>query len=354
MNASDHAPAISVVMAAFNVEKHLCSAIESILDQTFRDFEFIIVDDGSQDGTWEIVQEYASRDPRVRSLRNERNRGFPASLNRGLKAARSEWIARMDADDIACPERLARQMAFLAEHPAVDVLGAGTILLENGTLKPDIFKPQLHHSPILWDLIFDRGVTHATTLLRRSKILEVGGYDTAALHAEDLDLWLRLAGRVRFANLPDVLYQYRILQTSTSRSRRIEQAYKAAWLRARFAERVLGENVPVENLSDLKQGNRQFLSAGRCAELSAFLDSLFNAMCRAGLIRGEEVALVRVDLDRRLAGLQERATGIQTASLQERLRVALPRPLYVGVMGLLQPRVAWRKAKAMREARKQK
>ena len=123
-------PKISVVMPAYNAENYIREAIDSILAQTFRDFEFLIIDDGSTDHTVEIIRSYS--DSRIRLYQNERNMGVAATLNRGLDLARGEYIARMDADDISLPERFAKQAAYMDAHPDVAVCGSNIILFSEG------------------------------------------------------------------------------------------------------------------------------------------------------------------------------------------------------------------------------
>lgn len=200
-------PKISVIMPAYNAEKYIAEAIDSILGQTFGDFEFIILNDCSSDRTEEIILSYD--DPRIVYLKNERNLGVAATLNRGLAMAKGEYIARMDADDISLPERFAKQVAYLDGHPAVAVLGTNleafdqTGVLRYGWSATDPDQMRI-------DLLFSCGLAHPSVMMRRSVTAELGGYDPAFEGLEDYELWCRVARKYDVTTLPDILFRYRM------------------------------------------------------------------------------------------------------------------------------------------------
>ncbi|MGN6627486.1 MAG: glycosyltransferase [Tepidisphaeraceae bacterium] len=227
-------PALSVVMSAYNAQRYLRQAIDSILAQTFSDFEFIIIDDGSTDGTLAILRDYEQRDSRLRVI-SRPNKGLTVSLNEGLAAARAPLIARMDADDIARPERFARQVAFLAAHPEVVLLGASVELIDPfGVHIGDVNYPQ-SHSEIDARLLQGEGgvVPHPAAVYRAESVRALGGYRTEYNNSEDLDLWLRLAEIGRVANLPEILLQYRRDLGSVSHTKRDNQL--------RLKSKILGD-----------------------------------------------------------------------------------------------------------------
>jgi len=305
----DKVPTVSVLMAVYNDGAYVATAIDSILAQTFGDFEFIIVDDGSADGSWDIIRDYAARDGRIRAVRNPRNLGFPDALNRGLALARGKFIARHDSDDTCSPARFARQMEYLQAHPQVDVLGTQLQLVDESGKKTGVYTTPLSHSLIVWNILIDRPLGHATAFMRRELLRAVGGYDPAWRYSEDLDLWTRLAGRARFANLPDVLYTYRILPKSVCRRRRVEQAQQGVLIRARFAEQVMKRPVPLKVLRwlrDFVKGYRP-LSSGQCRQVAAFLEEMFVAMRSQRFFLEAELPEVEADLGRRLSELQAAA-----------------------------------------------
>ena len=201
---------VSVVMPVYNGERFLEETIESVLAQTHRYFEFLILDDGSTDGTDAIVARF--KDSRIKLVRNPRNLGLTSTLNRGLSLAHFELIARHDADDISHPERLAKQIGFFIEHPEVVLVGTqAEIVDEQGRPQGQLFDRAQTHESIVWDLLFDNGFTHSSVMFKKSVILnELGGYDESVTYCQDYHLWSEVARCHRVANLPDRLVSYRI------------------------------------------------------------------------------------------------------------------------------------------------
>ncbi|MDD4286888.1 MAG: glycosyltransferase [Candidatus Peribacteraceae bacterium] len=213
--SSNKAPLVSVVMPAFNVEQYIAEAIESILSQSFSDFELIIVNDGSSDRTLNVIEDYARRDPRICYRSNSQNLNAAVAANIGLTLARGIYIARMDADDIAVPQRLEKQVRFLESHPEVGVVGGAMMLmtedkrilakreyrLTNEAIQKRIFK----YSPFC----------HASIMFRKSILDRVGLYDPRYRTAYDYDLFLRIGLVTKFANLPELLYWYRIRRVAS-------------------------------------------------------------------------------------------------------------------------------------------
>lgn len=202
-------PALSVVMAVRDGARFLGPAIESILAQSLGDFEFLIFDDGSRDGSQEIALGYAKQDRRITLYR-----GGAVSqtfwLREGVTRARGEWIARMDADDVAYPERFARQLDFLRAQPDCVVLGSHVLLVDAERRPIRTHRvPEQHDEIEAWLLRGSGPLAHAVTMLRRSAVLAVGNYRPQHLKAQDVDLFLRLAEVGRLANLPEVLLEWR-------------------------------------------------------------------------------------------------------------------------------------------------
>lgn len=224
-------PRITVLMPVFNGAAFLRPAIESILDQTYRDFELLIIDDGSTDASREVAAGFA--DPRIRRLENGRNLGLIATLNRGLDLARGEYIARMDADDLSFPERFARQVGFLDGHPEVGV--CGTWYERAAPEGTTLMQPPSEDALIRLLLTFDTVFAHNTIMLRRH-LLERHGlrYDPAFPYAEDYDFWVRCARHTRLANIPEVLLHYRYHEGNTSSRFKTEQIRTADRVRAAY------------------------------------------------------------------------------------------------------------------------
>ena len=209
-------PVVSVVMPVFNGEKYVAEAVESILTQTFTDFEFIIVDDGSRDQSAEIIRDYERQDDRICFLQLEENGGHAAARNRGIAAARGDYIATMDCDDISLPKRLEKQAAFMDRCPRIGLLGAQARYVDKDKKLLTVTDLPRRHALISIRLFFSAYLVHSATMIRRSLLDVVGGYDENYYNAPDLELYTRLlsVAKARFANLPEILSVYRVHEQS--------------------------------------------------------------------------------------------------------------------------------------------
>ena len=194
---------ISVVMPVYNGEKAVAKAVESILNQTLKDFELIIVDNKSTDNSVRIIK--SLNDSRIKLIQNERNFGIATSLNIGIKHSKGQYIARMDADDISYPDRLEEQISFLGKNPGISVLGTyASLFNEKGRIWENLRPPVV---PTLKDWLWGSKVIHASVMMKKQDVQDVGGYDPKTYRVEDYDLWLRMIikGYV-IRTLPKVLY----------------------------------------------------------------------------------------------------------------------------------------------------
>ncbi len=237
---------ISVIMAVHNEEEFLADSINSILEQSFWDFEFVIIDDGSDDRTPELLKEYAKKDERIRVLRNREKMGLVFSLNRGMEVSRGEYIARMDGDDVSLRDRLKLQFEFMETHQDAGVLGTNVAYIdEKGNIlksKKDPFPltPQL----IKWHLFWRCPIYHPTVMIRKKVLIETGLYYREEYpHAEDYDLWTRLSKHTKIVSLPDVLLLYRIRPSSVSRKKRKVQLNSTLQIARREISSFLGRPV---------------------------------------------------------------------------------------------------------------
>lgn len=202
-----NAPRVTVLMSVYNGERYLREAMDSIIGQTFADFQFLIINDGSTDSSVEIIQSYA--DSRVRLIHNDANMGLTASLNKGLELSLGDYIARMDADDISRPERLALQVRFMDANPKVGVCGSWVQFISKEN--KSIWKlPEKTEDIRCWQF-HTVGVAHPSVILRRSFFVDQGlCYDLRCRYAQDYELWGRAIKCMDFANIPKVLLDYRI------------------------------------------------------------------------------------------------------------------------------------------------
>lgn len=212
---SQQNPKVTVLMPVYNGERYLRAAIDSILSQTFTDFEFLIINDGSMDSSLTIIESY--HDHRIRLINNGSNIKLIATLNKGLEAACGEYVARMDCDDISLPDRLERQVAFLESHPGVGI--CGTWVETIGEVTGDVWRYPTEPDDIKAGLFFESVLAHPAVMIRKA-LLEKHKlyYDPCYIHAEDLELWRRCSFKFDLANIPEVLLHYRISSKSVSRA----------------------------------------------------------------------------------------------------------------------------------------
>lgn len=211
------APEISVVMAAHNEERYIASAIKSILEQTFSNWELIIIDDGSSDATSAILDQYRDYDRRIRVERNEVSQGLAACLNRGVSLARSDIIVRADADDLNLPTRFEEQLIYLKSHPEIHILGTGAFLIdEMNTILNEYYLPETHEE-IRAIAYKNSCFFHPSVAIRRDLFSTIGMYDVSFKRAQDKELWIRgLSHGCLYANLRRPLIQYRVTARSLS------------------------------------------------------------------------------------------------------------------------------------------
>ena len=235
-------PLISVILSIYNGEKYLKEAIESILSQSYNNFEFIIVNDGSTDRSLEIINTY--NDERIVLISRE-NRGLIESLNEGIKRAKGKYIARMDADDISLPNRLEEQIRFMKKN--IDIGVCGTAIIGFGEeIKEKAWKLSSADKSLKTELLFSSCFAHPTVMIRRDILIDNNlYYNENYVHAEDFELWTQMEKYTKFANLKIPLLKYRIVQDSITREadKNIEQRYKT--IKAIFEKSL--ENLGLKN-----------------------------------------------------------------------------------------------------------
>lgn len=225
-------PRVSIVSGAYNVASlySFFASMDSILEQSFEDFEYIICDDGSSDSTWELLCEYAKKDPRIKLLQNEKNKGLAYSLNRCIEISTGEFIARHDLDDYSDKERLKKQIEYLDNNPEIALLGTQAYLFDkNGVWGKE-------HFPILVtkkDFLFTSPYQHGAMMIRKDALLDVGCYRVARAtkRAEDYDLFMTMHTKYNGANLDELLYYF---CEDTSSQKRRKYRYRIGEMKVRF------------------------------------------------------------------------------------------------------------------------
>lgn len=217
-NVKNNQPKVSVLMPVYKTpEKYLRQNIESILNQTYTNFEFLILDDCPEYPSEKIVTSY--NDKRIKYLKNEKNLGISESRNKLVQTAVGEYLAIADHDDISLPERFAKEVAFLDEHPDVGVVGTWYERFPKSKIK----KKFVVNSQIVQDLMFNCSILHPSSMIRKSVLTEYNiKYDSKYSPAEDRALWCSLIGKTKFANIPEVLLKYRDHETNASKTQAIK------------------------------------------------------------------------------------------------------------------------------------
>lgn len=272
--AVDQTTLVSVLMPVYNAEQHLREAVESILAQTHTALELVIVNDGSTDGSEAIIRSY--QDPRIRLLKNPENKGLIYSLNYGIAACRGSYIARMDADDISLPERIAAQLDFMEHHPDVGVCGCDYSQFGAGSER--FYKALSSHDEILAQLLFNSSVVHPSLMLRRSALDGLDPvFNAGYAHSEDYELWSKLILRTRFAAVPRHLFRYRIHAGQVTQKHSEQQLASANRVRAELLMN-LGFTANSGELELLAQmaGHQLFTQKDQLNRLEQFLERLIS------------------------------------------------------------------------------
>jgi hypothetical protein len=285
------APLVSVVMSVYNGARFLRPAIESILNQTFRNLEFIVVDDGSTDETRDIVSSYVDIDERVVLVRQD-NRGQAAALNRGCAMARADYIARMDADDVAVSSRIERQIAFLQEHRDIGLLGGAVQEIDAHDNPQKIMVYPTTDQEIKQCEMEFCCFAHPAVMFRKQTFADSGGYRRAFIHADDYDLWLRLSERYHVANLQEIVLYYRTHGDQiTSHSLR-QQLISALGAKVAARARRAGKGEPFEPETPLTMADLRSCSVSR-EEIGQIFSGAFQSV--ASRMPTEHVNLIALD-----------------------------------------------------------
>ena len=244
-------PKVTVLMSVYNGRLYLKESIESILNQTFNDFDLLIINDGSTDNSGEIILSFD--DPRIRLIENPVNVGLTKSLNRGLKLAKGTLIARQDADDISLPHRLEHQLSYLESHLDIVLLGTwAKVIDENGKALRDTCSP-INPFVLKWRMLFTNQIVHSSVMFNSEKVRQLGGYDSLFTFSQDYDLWLRIMKQHQIALLPEILVHRREHSNDISAKFFNSQNSTADRIACKNLKNLLKKNVSIEDVHNLRK-----------------------------------------------------------------------------------------------------
>lgn len=246
-------PKISVLMSVYNAIPYLEESVESVLNQSFTNFEFIIIDDCSTDNSWEILRKYAEKDARIKLHKNQENLGLTKSLNKGLNLATGEYIARQDADDISLSKRFEKQVELLDLHPDYILASCDIELINAEGSRIAIDRRSCEPELVGWYLLFYNHIAgHSQVTFRKEPVVNLGGYLSTRRYSQDYELWCRLAKIGKMAILPEALVQQRRHSKSISADKKSEQeAYSLNQVRDNI-KLLIGEEISLEEAKDLR------------------------------------------------------------------------------------------------------
>jgi glycosyltransferase involved in cell wall biosynthesis len=296
-------PKITVLMSVYNGEKFLSEAIESILNQSFSDFEFIIIDDKSTDSSLEIIKSFADLDCRIIIIQNKENIGLTKSLNHGLKFAKGDYIARMDADDVSMVDRLSVQFKeFLSNQNVLVVSGNIDYINSAGE---ELFKTKRYTNPcmIAWGLFFGNCLGgHSQVMFKLKPVIELGGYSEKFKYAQDYELWGRMLNIGMISIIPDVILQYRSHKDSISIKNKTEQETYAHLISQKIMKTVSNCDFTLEGVIDLKHfWQLEFSNTILPNAINRKVQKLYTAFKKKNqnVFKGSEYAEIRKQLSQR-------------------------------------------------------
>lgn len=226
-------PKISVIMPAYNAERYISEAIESILCQTFPDFELIILDDNSSDRTWELVSEYAQKDARIIAVHNEKNLDIAGNRNKGIGMSKGKYIVWQDADDVSLPTRLEKLYGYMESHPEVGICGSYLQSFKEGK-DLDIRKYETEDASLRKNIFRFSPVAQPTAIIRKEIFTRIGVYNVSSSPAEDIEMSFRIGELYEFGNVPEVLLRYREHESSATFTRSKKQISETCLVRSSY------------------------------------------------------------------------------------------------------------------------
>lgn len=274
---------VTVLMCVYNASAFLREAMDSILNQTFCDFEFLIINDGSTDQTLNIIEDYT--DKRIRIINNTKNQGLIYSLNKGLSLSKGKYIVRMDADDVCELKRIEKQCAFMENNGDIDICGTYIQILGTNEIR----KPPTNYKNCWFELLHQNIITHPSVVIRKSSLLKNNiSYSEKHPHAEDYDLWVRCSmKKMKIVNLSEILLQYRLHQNQISSQYLSKQSFAANEIRMAYIRYCWPEILPknLDEINNLFSGKYQQMS-----ELRLFHENIIrNKIHKYGRCNGHRL-----------------------------------------------------------------
>jgi glycosyltransferase involved in cell wall biosynthesis len=294
-------PRISVVMPVYNNERYLRTAIESVLSQTFGDFEIIVISESDTSSeSRSIIDSYA--DGRINHVRNESRLGMIESLNVGLSLAKGEFIARMDADDVCLPNRFALQFEYLNRHPDVGIVGTSCRIVDDSGSTLSIDMRPGRAVLCRWMLLFGPPISHPSAMARTQVIRQIGGYDPSMI-CEDYDLWIRALEVTEIENMPEILLVRRVHDKSSTLLQQERVDCTHIGLSQRILASLLKRDIDVETVRLLKGDERGIESGSDAQRITGLLRELFEAFVKRYGVSPSDARMVRAEVAWRMCKL---------------------------------------------------
>jgi glycosyltransferase involved in cell wall biosynthesis len=307
----DSIPAISILMPLYRSQKYLKESIDSIINQTYGDFELLIIVDDATEETVSILSDYKKTDSRIKIFYND-HIGLINSLNLGIGQARGKYIARMDSDDICFPARLERQYRYMEEHREIGILGTSFAIIDGNGVTTGVFHPIANPGLIKWRLTYDNCLTHSSVMIRGSILKETGCYRLDAKYAEDYDLWVRASRLTDIANHRDVLMKYRVHDENVSSNHYLSQEQTVRKIICANFSNLLGYDVGLEQMTAIREftrGNR-LNDAGKISLSIRVLCDSYAAFIRNNELDAGEIRLITNDVAAKILKNALKESGI--------------------------------------------
>lgn len=309
-------PLITVLMSVYNDERYLSQAITSILNQSLTDFEFIIIDDGSTDTSWEILTMAANQDARILLWRNDSNLGLPVSLNRGLALVKGKYIARMDADDVAHSERLAKELATFEGAPGLVLVGSSYwVINEDGQImRKDC--PPIDDTSIRWQMLFHNSFSHSAVMMRADVLAAHGlRYNEECRYAQDYELWSRLLDHGSSVNCTEPLISYRLRDSNQRINAYLEQQAIATRIAIKNIDK-LGIRVSEHEMDCLRNLYNGQMSMNHSINMRSYylLLQILSVFSKNKMVNRLKLSFIRLDLFREVVMLKQSNISVMEKS----------------------------------------